>query len=117
IAVDSTGATYITGTTNSSSFPTANAFRSANNGTPFSTYDAFVTKIAPAGNSFVYSTFLGGLNNDQGNRITVDSAGSAYVTGYTQSADFPVVSAAQGTYGGGTDVFVTKFAPDGRSLV
>ncbi len=117
IAVDSTGAAYVTGTTSSASFPTVNAFRPSNSGNPFATYDAFVTKVSPAGNTFVYSTFLGGANNDQGNRIAVDASGSAYVTGYTMSPDFPTLNAAQPVYGGNTDVFVTKFAADGHTLI
>ncbi len=60
-----------------------------------------------------YSTYLGGGGQDQAQGIAVDSSGSAYVTGYTQSANFPASNAPIG----GKDAFVTKLSPDGKSLV
>jgi hypothetical protein len=66
----------------------------------------------------VYSTYLGGSNLDQGQGIAVDAAGSAYVTGYTQSTNFPTQSPYKATYQGGTyDAFVTKLTPTGNALV
>ena len=62
-----------------------------------------------------YSTYLGGSGLDQGQGIAVDANGNAYVTGFTESADFPV-SAGKGPYGQ-KDAFVTKLSPDGKSLV
>jgi hypothetical protein len=65
-----------------------------------------------------YSTYLSGSNGDLGAGIAVDSAGSAYVTGYTESSDFPTtLGAYQTTLSGGSDIFVTKFSPSGTSLV
>ena len=91
IAVDASGNTYITGTTSSSNFPTQNAIQPTNNG--FSG-DAFVTKLNPQGLGLVYSTYLGGSNGDVGRGIAVDSAGNAYVTGFTSSPEFPVTVGA-----------------------
>jgi hypothetical protein len=119
IAVDSTGNAYITGQTSSNDFPTTlGAFQTMPKG---SVATAFVAKLAPDGKSLVYSTCLGGsgINGaDVGNGIAVDSIGSAYVTGSTGSLDFPTTTGAfRTTSGGGFDAFVTKLAPDGKSLV
>ena len=96
IAVDGTGAAYITGWTASANFPTAFAYQSANRGG----YDAFVTKLSPAGSSFGYSTYLGGADEDKAYGIAVDAAGSAYVTGSTFSADFPTAAAYEAAAAG-----------------
>jgi uncharacterized protein (TIGR03437 family) len=116
IAVDSSGSAYVTGYTSSPGFPTTHsAYKSTYQG---GTYDAFVTKLTPAGNALVYSTYLGGSGNDLGQRIAVDAAGSAYVTGRTDSADFATQSAYQTKYQGGTyDAFVTKLTPTGNALL
>ncbi|TWU53164.1 Beta-propeller repeat protein [Candidatus Brocadiaceae bacterium B188] len=114
IAVDSDGNAYVTGTTKSSDFPTANAIDGSFNG---GDYDVFVTKLAASGASLSYSTYLGGSDWDEGNSIAVDSAGNAYVTGWTKSSDFPTKNAMYGTHNGGSDdVFVTKIAASGASL-
>ena len=72
-----------------------------------------MTVINAAGSNYVYSTFLGGADNDEGLGIAVDSAGDAYVTGMTDSSlTFPIKSAYQSTYGGGlNDAFVTELNP------
>jgi hypothetical protein len=117
IAVDSAGSAYVTGYTVSADFPTANPFQAALSN---SNGSAFVTKLSPAGNSLVYSTYLGGSGSsfgDFGFGIAVDSAGSAYVTGYTGSADFPTANAFQTSLKGFTNAFVTKLNPAGNSLV
>ncbi len=65
-----------------------------------------------------YSTYLGGSDDDRGRGIAVDPSGSAYVTGYTWSTDFPTAQAFQGTHGGGTcNAFVSKLDPSGAALV
>jgi hypothetical protein len=118
IAVDSSGNAYITGSTESTNFPTTpGAFQTTCNGGSNCTTDgdAFVTKLNPAGSALVYSTFLGGSNTDVGLGIAVDSSGNAYVTGSTASADFPVTSSAFQTTPGG--IFVTKLNPLGSALV
>ncbi|MDI6703393.1 MAG: SBBP repeat-containing protein [bacterium] len=111
IAVDSTGAAYITGYTDSSDFPTQN---------PYQTYqgkwDAFVTKLSPEGDTLSYSTYLGGGDSDCGNAIAVDSTGAAYITGYTDSTDFPTQNPYQANRQGERDAFVTKLSPEGDSL-
>ncbi len=113
IAVDGLGSAYITGDTSSANFPLLGAFQTARGGQQ----DAFVAKLSPAGNALAYSTYLGGANEDHGAAITVDAAGSAYVTGGTYSHNFPVAGALQAVSGGNQDAFVTKFAPNGKTLV
>lgn len=108
IAVDSTGAAYVVGTT-SGGFPVVNAEQSAFGGGGF---DVFVAKVAPAG-SLVYATYLGGDTADYSAAIAVDNQRSAYVTGITDGG-FPVLNAQQATYGGnGGNAFVTKFNASG----
>src|SRR5207344_2478190 len=91
IAVDAAGSAYVTGETGSSDFPTTSgAFRTVRNGA----YDAYVTKLNPAGSALVYSTFIGGADVDFGARIAVDASNNAYVLGNTRSADFPTTPGA-----------------------
>jgi Bacterial Ig-like domain (group 1)/Beta-propeller repeat len=112
IALDTHGSAYITGFTTSPNFPTTvGAFDTTHNGD----IDVFVTKLNPSGSvPLVYSTFLGGMDVDQGNGIAVDTSGSAYVTGFTRSPNFPTtVDAFDTTPNGDFDVFVTKLNPSG----
>jgi hypothetical protein len=102
IAVDIYGHAVVTGGTTSSDFPTQNPYQ-LDQGID----DAFVTTFSKTGNSLVYSTYLGGGGADMGRAVAVDASGSAYVTGYTQSPDFPAKNAYQAVQGSG-DVFVTK---------
>jgi len=116
IAVDSSGNAYVTGLTRSTDFPTQNPYQGTYAG---GYWDAFVTKLGPAGDSLSYSTYLGGSGADHAVGIAVDSPGNAYVTGNTWSTDFPTQNPYQGTQGGGDfsiDVFVTKLGPAGDSL-
>jgi hypothetical protein len=108
IAVDAAGDAYVTGYTASTNFPTtAEAFQTTNQ----SSYDAFVTKLNPAGSDVLYSTYLGGSGNDFGYGIAVDAAGAAYVAGVTNSTNFPTtLGAFQTTNQGSYDAFVTKLA-------
>jgi hypothetical protein len=114
IAVDASGNAYVTGLTQSSNFPTANALQSTPGG---SSGNAFITKIDPSGSALVYSTYLGGSLLDQGLGIAVDTSGNAYVTGYTQSSNFPTVNALQSTLGSTYSAFVTKINASGSALV
>ena len=115
IAVDSAGNAYVTGATSSSNFPTVNPLQPASEGVG---YDAFVVKINPAGSALVYSTYFGGSGLDVAQGVAVDSAGNAYVTGITQSTDFPTMNPLQPAYGGGDqDAFVAKINPTGSALV
>ncbi|HUO06561.1 MAG TPA: SBBP repeat-containing protein [Candidatus Binataceae bacterium] len=117
VAVDSAGDAYITGTTPATNFPTLNAYQSTNNETSASG-TAYVAELNPSASgaaSLIYSTYLGGSGsfNDVSTGIAVDSAGNAYVTGYTNASNFPVVNAYQSSNGGsGVDnAFVAKFGP------
>ncbi len=115
IAVDTNGNAYVCGSTGSQFFPTVNAFQSQN-ASLFN--DAFVTKINTAGSALIYSTYLGGINSDDCLGITIDAAGSAYITGNTDSHDFPTVAPVQAALNGPfNDAFITKLAPSGSSLV
>ncbi len=114
IAVDSAGNAYVTGEAVSTNFPTANALSVSNNGGPA---DAFVTKFNAAGSSLLYSTYLGGNAVDVGLAMAVDSAGNAYVTGYTSSTNFPTVNAIFSSNSGVQDVFVAKLNPAGSALI
>ena len=113
IAVDSTGSAYVTGETSSYDFPVANPYDGSYNG---GDDDVFVAKLSSAGNTLVYSTFLGGISYDYGYNIAVDSTGNAYVTGCTNSPDFPVVNPYDGSFDW-DDVFVTKLSPTGDTLI
>jgi beta-propeller repeat-containing protein/ASPM-SPD-2-Hydin domain-containing protein len=120
IAADSAGNAYVTGTTASANFPTAHAFQPSINQLLGFESDVFITKLSPDGSSFVYSTFLGGTNSESGYAIAADSLGNAYITGGTDSADFPVTPGAFQTIfkgGPGGDAFLTKISPNGSSLV
>ncbi len=91
MAVDSSGAVFVTGSTTSSDFPTTpGAYETSFN----AGFDVFVTKISPGGNSLAYSTYLGGLGNESGAARAIDSSGAAYLTGYTNYSDFPTTSGA-----------------------
>jgi beta-propeller repeat-containing protein len=115
IAVDVDGNAYVTGVTRSPDFPTTpGAFQSIFGGG----YDVFVTKLNRTGSALVYSTFLGGSAFDYQPRVALGVDGSAYVTGVTQSSNFPTTPQVfQPSYGGQGDAFVTKLAPDGSGLV
>ena len=110
IAVDGEGKSYVTGATSSANYPTTpDAFDKTFN----VSQDAFVTKLNASGSALAYSTFLGGTSSDGGSGIAVDREDRAYVTGPTQSADYPTTPSAfdttfHGTFNGNEDTFVTK---------
>ncbi len=111
IAVDSAGAAYVAGRTNSTNFPTQDELQTNQ---PF--FDAFAAKLEPSGSALAYSTYLGGAFTDEGFAVAVDSAGSAYVTGMTDSDDFPTEDVYQ-VNPPSQDVFVTKLDPDSGGQV
>jgi uncharacterized protein (TIGR03437 family) len=140
LALDSAGSVYVAGDTYSINFPTKNPYESAPPakvaGVPPGAWpSAFVTKFSPDGASLVYSTYLGGNGSDYIYAIAVDSSGNAYVTGQTDSADFPVTAGAYQTvcdpnptstlpivlvptcYSSNVSPFVTKLNSTGTGLV
>ena len=109
---------YLSGGTRSNNFPiTPGAFQTILRGGS----DAFVLKLNPAGDQLVYSTYLGGTREEgfEGGGLALDAAGQAYVTGVTDSLDFPTSRITfQRSFGGGSsDAFVTKLSADGARLV
>jgi hypothetical protein len=112
LAAGSDGSTYLTGWTDSADFPLANPVQPVFGG---GYGDAFVSKLTPQGSALAYSTYLGGSRSDSGLSITADALSQAYVTGYTESKDFPQVHSLQGA-AGGYDVFVTKLNAPGTAL-
>lgn len=124
IAVDASGAAYVTGLTSSNDFPTANPLQADYGG---GETDGFVAKIAVNGGSLVYSTYLGGggLENHTflqripfpGAAIAVDGSGNAYVAGTTTSSNFPTRNAARGALGGAADAYLAKLNAAGSALV
>jgi uncharacterized protein (TIGR03437 family) len=136
LAVDSTGAAYVTGFTSSANFPvSATAAQKTFAGPPgvtgikgFVWGDAFVAKLAPSGGSLVWATYLGGNDDDAGMAIAVDAGGSAVVGGFANSTNLKVTSDAQQKTFGGTngppnfsdpsgDAFLAKVSPDGTSFL
>ena len=115
IALDSSGDAYVTGSTDSANFPTtAGVFQSAISGNQ----NAFVSKLNSSGAALVYSTYLGGSSDDGGIGIALDSSGDAYVTGYTDSSNFPATPGAfQTTLRGRQNAFVTKLNSSGSALI
>jgi Beta-propeller repeat len=114
IAVDLTGAVYVAGSTTSTDFPIQSAVQPAY-GT--GSTDAFVFKLDPTANQIVYSTFIGGSGTDEAHSIAVDAGGNAYITGFTQSNDFPVVNAIQKTRAGQQEAYVLKLNSSGSGIV
>ena len=112
IAVDGVGQAYVTGLTFSSDFPTRNPFQAALAGLR----DAFVAQLTADGSALVYSTYLGGSSIDRGWSIAVDGAGQAYVTGETESSDFPTRNPFQPALAGLRDSFVAQLTANGAAL-
>ena len=113
LALDAQGNAYLTGTTNSSDFPTRTPLQATYGGA----VDAFVAKVGEGGSALRYATYLGGTSTEYGGDLAVDGVGQAYVVGTTFSADFPTVTPLQPTLGGERDLFITKLTADGTALV
>lgn len=120
IAIDSSGSAYIAGRTSSHDFPVVGAIQPSYGGGDF---DAFVAKLAADGKTLVYSSFLGGSGTEDSagrSGISVDGAGNAYVTGDTQSTNFPTRNPLQSTKSGAassSDAFVSVINPTGSGFV
>ena len=110
IAVDASGSAYVGGSTSSlDTFPTVNAIQCARLGS----VDLFISKISPGGSGLMYSTYLGGSGSDNGQGIALDFANNAYITGYTDSTNFPTANPIQSSNSGGTpfgDALVAKLS-------
>ncbi|MBK1702788.1 SBBP repeat-containing protein [Thiococcus pfennigii] len=113
IAVDDAGSAYVTGLTGSLDFPTVNALYPNHSGQ----VDTFIFKLNAVGSAALYSTYLGGSEDDRGWSIAVDIAGNAYVTGYTESSDFPTVNALYPNLSGYHDAFVFKLNAEGSAAL
>ena len=118
IALDSAGDAFVTGHTSSTNFPVTSGAFQTKCGDCTTGAGAFVAKLNPAGSGLLYSTYLSGDAKDYGYGIALDSAGNAYVTGYTASSNFPVTAGVvQTTFTGLQDAFVAKLNPAGSALV
>ncbi len=131
ITVDADGNAYVTGMTRSTDFPTVSAAQGSPGSQGCSSppcSDAFVAKLNAAGNALIFSTYLGGDKNensgllDLGSRTTalgiaLDEGRSVYVTGVTESDDFPTNNGAFTTRAGAADVFLTKLRGDGKAVL
>lgn len=122
LAVDGGGAVYVAGTTDSLDFPLNNPEQASYGGS----IDAFVAKLSPDGANLIYSTYLGGGEQESANAVVVDGTGAAYVAGGTLSLNFPVTTGAvqprfqsiandKGVVE--ADAYITKFGADGATLV
>jgi RHS repeat-associated protein len=105
LALDSAGSAVLTGETSSTNFPTLNAPYSSNAGGN----DAFLTKVKTDGSGWLYSTYLGGSQDDAGQAVALDWAGNPTVVGWTKSSNFPTIGGPlQGTNAGGVDAFAAR---------
>jgi hypothetical protein len=111
IAADAEGNTYITGFTESTDFPVVDPLQGSLNGIE---RDLFITKLSPDGSNVLFSTYYGGIGRDEANGIFVDNLGTAYITGYTLSPDFPTLDPLQGYLAGGDDAFIIKVSTGGQ---
>jgi len=111
VGVDAAGNVLVAGWTRSIDFPVLHAVQGAfNNGVSPYGWDAFVTKLDPTGSKLVYSTFLGGPNDDGAYGLAVDASGNAYVTGSVQvAAGFTGFNSSATGFG----IFVSKLDPQG----
>ena len=118
IAIDAVGGAYVVGTARSIDFPVKTPLLASLSGAT----DAFVAKLDPSGSMLAYATYLGGSGNERGFGIAVDAAGQAYVTGWTNSSNFPVTpNAFQRTIGypdpSVSNAFVVKLNTAGNAIV
>lgn len=114
IALDSAGNIVLSGYTFSSNFPTQDALQSALAGGS----DLFITKFTPGSSALLFSTYLGGASIDRLAAMTTDASGNIYLTGDTQSLDYPVTASAfQPSLTGTDNPFLTKVGSSGSALV
>ncbi len=113
VAVDSSARAVVVGYTNSDDFPSVNPYQSTRDG-----YDVFISKFSSSGSALVFSTYFGGSEYDKGKDVALDSAGTIWLTGSTESADFPTtLNAYQSTFAGGTDdTFMVRLSASGDTV-
>ena len=115
IKVDAAGNAYLVGTTSSANFPTTSGVIQ---GIASGPNDAFVAKLNATGSGMLYATLLGGSGGDSGNAIAIDAGGNAYITGNTNSINFPLKNPLQtGFLNGLSEAFVAKLDPTASNLV
>lgn len=118
IITDTSYNVYITGRTSSSNFPTTlgcydNTFNGGSGPFP---YDAFIAKLNSSGSSLLFSTFIGGTDNDEAYGLDIDNNNNVYITGYTESPDFPITTGAYDTTNNSSDAFILKLNNTGSNL-
>jgi hypothetical protein len=111
MTIASDGSIHLTGYTDSLDYPVLNPVQ-----TYQGNYDVFVTGFSPDGQSLTYSTYIGGAEDEQVYEIVLDSNGRKYITGYTESPNFPTANAYQPTHGGLWDGFVTILNQNGQTI-
>jgi hypothetical protein len=112
IKVDDEGYIYLCGSTQSNNFPIKNSIQDKNKGE----HDVFVVKLSPDGKNMIYSTLIGGREDDLARDLDLDNKGCIYVTGRTKSEDFPMKNQYDGTLNGTWDAFIFKLSPRGNEL-
>ena len=116
VAVNATGEIFLVGKTDSTDFPTLNPIQANLNLTNCFCDDAFILRLSADAHSILYSTYLGGEFDDQGDSIGLDAAGNIYVAGITKSDLFPIVNPIQSERGGDFDVWAARISADGANL-
>jgi hypothetical protein len=116
--VDASGAAFVSGYTSSIDFPIKNAVQPTMTGRP----DAFLTKLSPAGDQLLFSTYLGGSGREFGKGVTLDASGNPILVGWTESTDFPLQKPLQSVINGPGPVtalngFVTKISSAGDKIL
>ncbi|MHA1910751.1 MAG: SBBP repeat-containing protein [Candidatus Kariarchaeaceae archaeon] len=113
ISIDSQNNILVTGFTDSNDFPVNNGFSSSHSGES----DVFISKLSSNGSQLLWSTFLGGSDNELGERITLDDSDNVLVAGRTSSDNFPIISAVQPIMHSSSDLFVTKLSSNGMFII
>lgn len=117
VAVNGLSQTFVTGSASSALTTTGGAFQTTTPNPFLGAGAGFVTGFNTSGSGLVYSTFLGGNNGDVGNAIAIDSSNDVYVTGETNSTNFPVQAPIQPAYAGSGDAFVSELNPSGSLVI
>lgn len=117
IALGPDGTIYLSGGTESTDFPTVNAYQEEINSPPYHYADVFLTRLSADATTILYSTHLGGSDDERLAQIALGPAGEMILAGWTESTDFPLADPIQPNAGGGpTDLFVAVLSPDGSAL-